>query len=164
MDKSDIEVREARPDDYDIAADHYLGMRHDLGWTDDALYPDWRAKFVDAHRSADGSGRTRYFVAELGGAVVGSGLAMLRPSIAAAYVPAALRGYLAHVFVVPHARRRGVGRALTAAAIEWLHRRGCSNVRLIASDAGRPLYASMGFVPCNELVLRFDESGGAQRT
>jgi GNAT superfamily N-acetyltransferase len=163
MDKSDIMVRQAGPDDYRIAAEHYLGMRHDLGWSDDALFHGWREKFVAAHRAADASGQSRYFVAELDGAAVGTGLAMLRPSIAAAYVPAPLRGYLAHVFVEPHARRRGVARALTVAALQWLRERGCTNVRLIASDAGRPLYASMGFVQCNEMVLRFDDAENARK-
>jgi predicted N-acetyltransferase YhbS len=46
----------------------------------------------------------------------------------------------------PEARRHGLGRALTEAAIARLHERGASTVLLFATDMGRPLYERLGFV------------------
>jgi hypothetical protein len=48
--------------------------------------------------------------------------------------------------VAPEARRRGLGRALTEAAIARLHERGAGTVLLFATDMGRPLYERLGFV------------------
>ncbi|MCG7524496.1 GNAT family N-acetyltransferase [Streptomyces sp. OfavH-34-F] len=44
-------------------------------------------------------------------------------------------------------RRRGYGRAVTQALMDWLAGQGCTLLTLTASDAGRPLYASLGFTP-----------------
>ncbi len=55
-------------------------------------------------------------------------------------------GWIGALGVAPEARRRGVGRALTEAAIARLHERGASTVLLFATDMGRPLYERLGFV------------------
>ncbi|THA71981.1 GNAT family N-acetyltransferase [Streptomyces sp. A0958] len=44
-------------------------------------------------------------------------------------------------------RRRGYGRAVTNALVDWLTGQGCTLLNLTASEAGRPLYASLGFTP-----------------
>ncbi|MFE7578655.1 GNAT family N-acetyltransferase [Streptomyces sp. NPDC057521] len=44
-------------------------------------------------------------------------------------------------------RRRGYGRAVTDALIDWLTGRGCTLLNLTTSDAGKTLYASLGFTP-----------------
>ena len=38
--------------------------------------------------------------------------------------------------------------------IDWCRKEGFSAVSLHACDAGRPLYASLGFQPTNEMTLR----------
>jgi len=77
----------------------------------------------------------RAFVAEADGAVVGTGMATLNG-------PAA---WIGTVWVDPAYRRHGLGRALTAAAIEAAEGAGCATLVLVATEAGRPLYESMGF-------------------
>jgi hypothetical protein len=37
--------------------------------------------------------------------------------------------------------------------IEWCRKQGLVHVTLHASDKGRPLYQSLGFVPTNEMRL-----------
>ena len=62
--------------------------------------------------------------------------------------PADLRsaeGYLLGVYTVPAWRRRGLARALLAAAVAEAHRRGLARIRLHATEDGRPLYAALGF-------------------
>ena len=49
----------------------------------------------------------------------------------------------------PEARRHGIAKRLVQAMIDWCRKEGFSSVSLHASDAGRPLYASLGFQPCS---------------
>ncbi len=54
-------------------------------------------------------------------------------------------GWIGHVFVRADHRRRGLGEALTSAAIEPLLASGCERILLAATDAGRPMYERLGF-------------------
>jgi GNAT superfamily N-acetyltransferase len=56
-------------------------------------------------------------------------------------------------------RQRGVARALMTAAMDWSVARGFDRMALHASDAGRPLYASLGFIASNE--MRWSAPAGA---
>jgi GNAT superfamily N-acetyltransferase len=55
-------------------------------------------------------------------------------------------GWVGAVAVVPEARRAGLGRALTEAAVAWLRERGAGTIQLYATDMGRPIYELLGFV------------------
>ncbi|MGZ4280449.1 MAG: GNAT family N-acetyltransferase [Solirubrobacteraceae bacterium] len=55
-------------------------------------------------------------------------------------------GWIGALGVAPEARRHGLGRALTEAAIARLHERGARTILLFATDMGRPLYERLGFV------------------
>src|SRR4051812_31594416 len=54
-------------------------------------------------------------------------------------------GWIGALGVVPRARRRGLGAALTEACVQWLRERGAKTVLLHATDAGRPVYEGVGF-------------------
>lgn len=80
-----------------------------------------------------GSGKFRYFVAELDGEVVGAVTSSVVGEIAV----------IANLFVAPAWRRRGFGAAITAGgAASWAD---ATHVALEASSEGALLYASMGF-------------------
>src|SRR6266511_32107 len=49
-------------------------------------------------------------------------------------------GWVGAVAVVPEARRAGLGRALTEAAVAWLRERCAGTIQLYATDMGRPIY------------------------
>lgn len=55
-------------------------------------------------------------------------------------------GWIGALGVVPRARGRGTGSALTDACVEWLREQGATTVLLHATDAGRPVYRRLGFV------------------
>jgi aminoglycoside 6'-N-acetyltransferase I len=58
-------------------------------------------------------------------------------------------GYLEGWYVVPEARRRGIGRALVAAAEEWARQQGCSEFgsdALIDNQVSAAAHRALGFV------------------
>jgi GNAT superfamily N-acetyltransferase len=56
-----------------------------------------------------------------------------------------------NVYTEPECRGQGVARALMRALMKWASELGSDRIVLHASDAGRPLYVSLGFSPTNEM-------------
>jgi GNAT superfamily N-acetyltransferase len=56
-----------------------------------------------------------------------------------------------NVYTEPELRGQGIARALMNTLMKWAASRGFDRVLLHASDFGRPLYQSLGFVPSNEM-------------
>lgn len=54
-------------------------------------------------------------------------------------------GWIGALGVLPRARGRGIGSALTEACVAWLRDRGAETVLLHATDLGRPVYERLGF-------------------
>jgi GNAT superfamily N-acetyltransferase len=65
-----------------------------------------------------------------------------------AVMPVAL---VLNVYTEPAWRRKGIARALMQRIKGWATTEGIDRVLLHASDAGRPLYQSLGFVSTNEM-------------
>ena len=61
------------------------------------------------------------------------------------------RGYLLNVYVDPAYRGRGHAKALTRIAMDECRRRNIRMLSLHASEAGRPVYESLGFIAGNEM-------------
>ena len=56
-----------------------------------------------------------------------------------------------NVYTEPQWRGQGIARALMRVLMEWATAQGTDRVVLHASDAGRPLYESLGFHSTNEM-------------
>ena len=56
-----------------------------------------------------------------------------------------------NVYTEPRWRGRGIARGLMNTLLRWSMLQGFDRVVLHASDAGRPLYASLGFAATNEM-------------
>jgi GNAT superfamily N-acetyltransferase len=56
-----------------------------------------------------------------------------------------------NVYTEPAYRTMGIARALMNTLMDWAKGQGFDRVLLHASDAGRPLYESLGFVPTNHM-------------
>ena len=93
--------------------------------------------------------------------VIGGAGIFLRPSLpsprkvngATVGITTGKLGLLINVFTEPEWRRRGVAMLLMQRAIDWSREQRIDRLILHASDAGRPLYAKMGFVATNEMRL-----------
>jgi GNAT superfamily N-acetyltransferase len=62
-------------------------------------------------------------------------------------------GHIANVYTVPAHRRRGIARYLMGEILQWCTDHSIDLVTLAASDDGRPLYESLGFVGTSEMRL-----------
>lgn len=94
------------------------------------------AVIVDEMHWIRAIGAGEVFLAEDDGVVVGAGAALHLGAT----------GWIGGISVVPHARGRGLGGALTEASVDWLRDRGTTTVLLYATDLGRPVYERLGFV------------------
>jgi predicted N-acetyltransferase YhbS len=75
------------------------------------------------------------FVAEVDGAVVGTGVTTINGPV----------GWIGTIWVEPTWRGRGIGTALTLATMEAAEVGGCTAMVLVATAAGQPLYERLGF-------------------
>ncbi|MBN2351071.1 MAG: GNAT family N-acetyltransferase [Spirochaetales bacterium] len=62
-------------------------------------------------------------------------------------------GWLAHIIVRHELRGRGIGGRIVIALIDYLAKKGCRTVSLLATDMGYPLYKKYGFVDQVEYVF-----------
>ncbi|MGC8668210.1 MAG: GNAT family N-acetyltransferase [Chthonomonadales bacterium] len=112
---------------------------------------DLKRHFLEAMASR----QALVLVAEAEGAVVGYALGWLqnrRP-----IYPAGRYGFISDLFVLPQWRRRGIGRGLVAAILEWFAARDATDVELFVAHANpdaRAFWAAMGFEPFLDLVRK----------
>jgi GNAT superfamily N-acetyltransferase len=62
--------------------------------------------------------------------------------------------HIVNIYTEPAWRRRGIAALLMRHILDWTRAEGLTRVNLHASDAGRPMYEQLGFVPTNE--MRYD--------
>ncbi|MDH6121770.1 GNAT superfamily N-acetyltransferase [Kitasatospora sp. GAS204A] len=119
----------------------------------DATGP-WRDRLADHLREQLGSDRVAAFVID----DPAGGLAACAIGVVHQGLPgpdhAGVFGQLQTVVTEQPFRRRGYGRAVTCALVEWLTARGCTLLTLNASDSAVPLYASLGFASSSR-AMRF---------
>lgn len=147
-----IAVRPATLRDLEALVRHRRGMWEDLGVTEDldaadAVYRRWVRAGL----------RRRVFmawVAEAGGAVVGSGALWLQPVQPRPGWPQGLTPYLLSMYTDPAWRGRGIARRIVQQAIAWCRAHGYPRTTLHASAMGRGVYAGLGYERTWEMKLQ----------
>ncbi|MFN8017027.1 MAG: GNAT family N-acetyltransferase [Acidimicrobiales bacterium] len=146
-----MEVRRARDDEVDVVAELRLAFIADHRGIDPAAldpgYADATRAWVRARTEA---GRLASWLALDGGAPatpVGIASVVLADVPPRPDDPRALEGYVINMYVVPTARRRGVARALLAAAEAGAGDLGVRATYLYATPDGRHLYEDVGYAP-----------------
>ena len=156
MENIAIRIRPAMIDDVPHLVHHRRAMFEDMGHTDaaelDRVDEMARAYFTAA--LADGS--YKGFVVEnaASGEVVAGGGMVLVPWPGYPGESRSGRVWILNMYTEPHARRRGIAKKLVLMMNEWCRANGYASVSLHASDAGRPVYESLGFEPTNEMKLK----------
>ncbi len=92
-----------------------------------------------------------------GKVVAGAGVSWQRLPPSPRTLPT-LRAYIQNVYVAPEQRGQGLARHLMEILLAECRTRGVEQVSLHASDAGRPTYVKLGFVPTNEMHLTLEPS------
>jgi GNAT superfamily N-acetyltransferase len=147
-----MNIRPATDGEVPILATAWHAMLAEVGLLAPEAPAAWREEVEAQFRRGMERGRQCWLVAEAeDGAIAGTGAAMVRRSTADLTVPVAT---LAGIYTFPDFRRRGVARGIVTALIEVARERGCRQVRLRASAAGRRLYESLGFMASDEMTLR----------
>jgi len=155
MPSSEITIRSATPQDCVVILHHRRSMFQDMGEGGpqdldrmvEATAP-WLARAL-----ADGSYQG-WLAENAERRVVAGGGVLVSTWPAGPHDPLTRRALIINVYTEPEVRRQGLARRLMLLMIQWLKEQGFSSVALHASDAGRHLYKTMGFVPTNEMRLR----------
>jgi GNAT superfamily N-acetyltransferase len=139
-------------DELEIAAENWKAMLEELDMLGGGIVPNWQHILVNHFRRQWARGEFGAFAAEVAGRVVGTACAAINSGGSNAIFQEH-SATLAGIYVEPAYRRRGIARTLTERAIAWCAAQGCRYVRLQASQLGRPLYESLGFVAGSEMRL-----------
>lgn len=146
------ELRMAGVDDAARVVAHREGMFRDMGIACD--YDRMRAAFAEWVTSALQSGLYHgwFAVTENGDVVAGAGITII-PWPPGPQDVSGRCAFVYNVYVEPDHRRRGLARRLMEAVHAWCRDEGIRLVGLNASDAGEPVYASMGYRKVNHMFL-----------
>ena len=97
-----------------------------------------------------------HFLAKSDNRIVGMAGAFIKSDIPFRYFSKGHYGFIGDVYTIRKYRNRGISMKLNKEALKWLKDYGVDFVRLLASDAGRPIYERLGFTPGVDMVLKFD--------
>jgi GNAT superfamily N-acetyltransferase len=153
MDPS-FQIRRGTVDDIPTITRHRIGMMLEMGLATPeqcaAYDPDFRGF---AQREIAAGNFISFLAASPTGQVAGGGAVYVISWPGNPSDRLQKRVFFLNVFTEPEFRRRGIARAVVGAMLDWCRAQGFHSVRLLASDTGRPLYQSLGFLPTNEMKL-----------
>jgi GNAT superfamily N-acetyltransferase len=150
----DIRIRRASVNDLSHLLHHRRGMFEEMGYRDPAMLEC--VEDLSRHYFEDALCRGAYkawLAEDLNGRVLGGGGIVIADWPGYPGEKQARRAWILNMYTEPEARRRGIAKQLVTVMVEWCRANQFRAVSLHASDAGRPLYASLGFQPSNEMSL-----------
>jgi GNAT superfamily N-acetyltransferase len=142
--------RQGAPADIPVLAQYWHDMLIESHVAGSGFVADWRERLEADFAKQMEAATIVWFLAEEDGHIVGTAAALLTHSTGG--ILRDLQAHLAGIYTAPGHRRRGIARELTLRAIAWCKEQGCVRVRLQASEAGRPLYESLGFKTFREMM------------
>lgn len=98
-----------------------------------------------------------HFLAKVDDRTVGMAGAFIKSDIPYRYFANNQYGFIGDVYTIPSHRNLGISMKLNEVALNWLRDYGVDSVRLLASDAGRPIYEQLGFSPDVAMILNFEK-------
>jgi GNAT superfamily N-acetyltransferase len=146
-----LEFRRATVVDLPRIVQMKLAMFREAGH-DGLLAPNAGELVLEDYRSMYASGIAQHFIA-CGEATVAMAGAFLKSDIPFRYFVNPTYGFIGDVYTDGSFRRRGLAAHLNKLALDWLASNSVTMVRLLASNAGRPLYERLGFAGSDEMVL-----------
>jgi ribosomal protein S18 acetylase RimI-like enzyme len=107
------------------------------------------------------------FVVEEDGSVVAGGVGWLEEHLPSPYQLDGRRGHIASMSTHPEHRRKGLGRLVLRALMDWFAERDVPRVDLRATPDGQPLYEAEGFRTLGGATMAWTRPGvrpGMQHT
>ena len=148
-------IRPASTSDLEVVLHHRRRMFEDMGYTEERALDRMILASTPLlqHGLADGTYRGWLVETEHARVVAGGGVIVLQfqPH---PIDPRTHRAWVVNMFTEPEHRKRGLARRLMQEIVIWCRQEGMRTLYLHASDEGRPLYASLGFEPTNEMCLK----------
>jgi len=120
-----------------------------------ALHPSAAALILDDYRQLYADRAAQHFIARSGPLVVACAGAFLKNDLPFRYFRCPVYGFIGDVYTDPRFRRQQIARRLSQDALSWLRCEGVEMVRLLASDAGRAMYTTLGFTRTDEMAIVF---------
>jgi GNAT superfamily N-acetyltransferase len=149
---SEYQIRMATLEDAAVIACHRAAMFRDMGSINDEEAAKLEAEVFPHLRQMLADWRYTGWLIEHGGKVIAGGGVLIRQELPR---PGILEGgaaaHVVNVYTEPAHRHRGLARELMRTILDWCEQH-CVVVTLAASDEGRPLYESLGFVQMNQMV------------
>jgi GNAT superfamily N-acetyltransferase len=145
-----VRIRQATLADLPLLLRYRCAMAQEMDGADEVAVNRMVAALESYLRAAIPEDRWHSWIAEPGGC----GSVETVQWVPGRLDPTPQRAWIHSVYVEPSFRRRGIGRQLTQTIIAWCRERGFEWIYLHASDQGRPLYESLGFVPSSEMRLK----------
>jgi GNAT superfamily N-acetyltransferase len=129
-------------------------MYEDMHCTDGEKLTAMQSISAGYLKTAMAEGSFRAWLAWSENHVLAGGAVVISPWPAHPYDLECRRATILNVYTYPPYRRCGIARQIVQTMIDWCKREGFANVNLHASEDGRHLYESLGFVPSNEMKLK----------
>ncbi len=142
----------AGPEDVDLLVGHRLNLLREVHpelETKIQESEDWTREWI-RKRLSDGS-LVGLLAKTHDGKVAGSGCIWLREEQPRPTNPRMIAPYLMSMYTAPEFRRKGAARLIVQGALNWCKERGYERVSLHSSEAGKPLYESLGFSTTTEM-------------
>ena len=146
----------ASPDDIACIVDMKIEMFREFDF-DRYLHENAREIIIEDYSRMYEADLAKHFIAKVDDCIVGIVGAFIKSDIPFRYFSKDHYGFIGDVYTIPNYRNRGISLKLSEDALNWLKDYGVSFVRLLASDAGRPIYERLGFSPDVGMVLKIDK-------
>ncbi len=135
--------------------DMKIEMFREFGYTE-YLHKNAREIIVADYSQLYEENLAIHFLAKVDDRIVGIVGAFIKSDIPFRYFSKGQYGFIGDVYTMPSYRKLGISMNLNKEALKWLRDYGVNFVRLLASDAGRPLYERLGFSADVDMVLNFE--------
>ena len=126
----------------------------------DTLSHEWRVLCEEAFARRLATDGFRAYVVEADGIVVCSGVGWLDEHLPSPYLLSGLRGHIASMSTDPAHRRKGYGRLVFTALLDWFHSLDIARIDLRATEDGRALYEQYGFRELGGATMAWFAPGG----
>ena len=147
-----FEVSTATTDDLPRIVEMKLAMFSESGHAD-LLAPNAGELILSDYRRLYTTAEAQHFLIRTGGVAIACAGAFLKSDVPFRYFRSPSYGFVGDVYTEPAFRGQGCAKVLSKNVLFWLRSRDIRMVRLLASEAGRPLYSKLGFVPTDEMVF-----------